>query len=385
MFLIRATLLLSLLPIAIIATAAEDDPLRWYQVELILFKQAQPRVESQELWEKWRENRTSIDYKNSIDIKYPVETASLAGNDKQAFVEIKQNSDLLSSGSGTEEVMTENLLHKNEQEQTAIEDPVAELQPFTFSSVTAWTLTEQFKKIDNLSHYQILIHTAWIQPGLSREDAIAVHIYDHMARIEAPESANSDLINNSQESLNSTSLEPSNRSPEAKSYPLEADENRQPPLFDKSINSEGTDELLSAQDELATLTFNGTLTLSRARYLHVDLNLDYAPEGFPPKVADATDAVIENYSRNDGVAEYDLSGPRPETVPPPPLYEAVALNVLLNGVEQPQQIVYNMHESRRMRSQKLHYLDHPKIGLLIKIVPVANSTEDEHNSTEDEQ
>ncbi len=29
-----------------------------------------------------------------------------------------------------------------------------------------------------------------------------------------------------------------------------------------------------------------------------------------------------------------------------------------------------LHESRRMRSGELHYLDHPKLGILVRIDPV---------------
>ncbi len=51
-------------------------------------------------------------------------------------------------------------------------------------------------------------------------------------------------------------------------------------------------------------------------------------------------------------------------------FETSNLNRVLADEEEVQKAVYRMQESRRMRSRKLHYLDHPKIGALIQIVPV---------------
>ena len=70
----------------------------------------------------------------------------------------------------------------------------------------------------------------------------------------------------------------------------------------------------------------GTVTLSLARYLHLDLALDLDPA-----------SVIPTESRRGFGA----------AVP-----------------------VYRLRESRRMRSRELHFFDHPKFGVLVRIDPV---------------
>jgi len=82
----------------------------------------------------------------------------------------------------------------------------------------------------------------------------------------------------------------------------------------------------------------GTLTVFRGRYLHVDADLRLRPE-----------------DQSEGP---DTSNPvAPERV-------------------------YVMRQRRRMRSDELHYLDHPELGLLVKITaaPTAKQTEEGEGS-----
>ena len=79
-------------------------------------------------------------------------------------------------------------------------------------------------------------------------------------------------------------------------------------------------------------SLTGTLTVSVNRYLHLDVDLYYQPE-----VADDEEAGTFNLF--DMFAEEET--PR----------------------------VYRMHQSRRMRSSEIHYLDHPRFGLIVQVTP----------------
>jgi len=78
--------------------------------------------------------------------------------------------------------------------------------------------------------------------------------------------------------------------------------------------------------------FDGTLTIGISRYLHADINL-YFTESDDVEVV--TEAATVNFS---GTAD---------SVPS----------------------VYVLNESRRMRSKKLHYFDHPAYGVMLLITP----------------
>lgn len=47
---------------------------------------------------------------------------------------------------------------------------------------------------------------------------------------------------------------------------------------------------------------------------------------------------------------------------------------LSDGAEQPGTVI-RMHESRRMRSEELHYIDHPVLGMLVHFRPVADTAD----------
>jgi hypothetical protein len=44
-------------------------------------------------------------------------------------------------------------------------------------------------------------------------------------------------------------------------------------------------------------------------------------------------------------------------------------------VAAPKTAYFELNESRRMRSKELHYLDHPAMGIIVKITPVEASLE----------
>ncbi len=93
---------------------------------------------------------------------------------------------------------------------------------------------------------------------------------------------------------------------------------------------------------------DGSILLTRARFLHINTDLYLTiptPAGWKPANR-APQAVL------DALASVppSLQSPAPEIHPP-------------------DWLTVNLQQKRRMRSNELHYLDHPMFGVLIKITP----------------
>ncbi len=84
---------------------------------------------------------------------------------------------------------------------------------------------------------------------------------------------------------------------------------------------------------------DGTLRIYRTRFLHAEIDLLYRPSG---------GTVL----RNDSVKAQVDSGATAEAD---------------GGAEGP---AFRLATRRKMRSEELHYIDHPLFGLLIKVVPL---------------
>lgn len=157
------------------------------------------------------------------------------------------------------------------------------------------------------SLYQPLLHTVWEQPGWSAEEAQAI-------RIEIPFDAKLPMTIFSENAPVVTEEAPSIGAAW--------------PAFMGPQVPEQDNNMLS-----------GTITVSRARYLHADFDLIYR------EYVDVPVTVIKP-SLNDPT----------ETV---------------ESMETARQLVeIPMRQKRRMRSKERHYIDHPRLGALIEITPV---------------
>lgn len=142
--------------------------------------------------------------------------------------------------------------------------------------------------------YRPILHIAWRQPGFTRSKALAVHIHSNLPNpyysepAPEPEVALTDAI-------------PITSIPAQRAGP--------PPMLD------------------------GTLRLSRARYLHVAADLVHHRAHATPMALGQSGAVLDD-----------------------PLAPQVAE-------------LFRLQESRRMRSREIHYFDHPMFGLLVLVTP----------------
>ena len=376
-------------------TTSAEKPKPWYQVELILFAQPQPAAKSSEQWDNWRKKRIPINYEDSIEISYPEQKSRALSDDEQYAEELANDTNKVLSYKQAERIVAESLNRTDsapahaeypppldKEQQVSTEEAVTELQPFTFVPVTEWVLGDLFERLNRSDKYQMLIHTAWIQPGLEKDEAVSIHIHDHMTLADnlADEADKSDDLatdllsngNDNQNDLTGEAVLPLPPSSSATSYPLESAVAVEPGFFEQSYNRELNNiqvrEGVSDKPDLAQITFNGTLKVFLSRYLHVELNLDYAPQGFPQELGKSTNELTHQNS------SYIISGDSLSLIAKGdnlnPFYETSDMDRKLENSETVQQAVYRLQQSRRMRSKKLHYIDHPKLGVLIKIMPV---------------
>lgn len=102
------------------------------------------------------------------------------------------------------------------------------------------------------------------------------------------------------------------------------------------------------------LTLDGAVAVTLGRYLHVDVDLVYAPdEPLPPAPAIAPTSPLPPESNGQIDASAAMGTPSAAAPSPTPAIP-----------------VYRLVQSRRMRSNELHYLDHPLFGVVIQATPV---------------
>ena len=106
------------------------------------------------------------------------------------------------------------------------------------------------------------------------------------------------------------------------------------------------------------IRINGSFELHRSRYLHIDTDLTV--QHYALQEPAALDALVLPGSdtrsdyRNDILSQENISASLAAPMPAP-----------LRAAE--------VKQSRRMRSGELHYIDHPMLGIVLKIIPVESA------------
>jgi len=114
--------------------------------------------------------------------------------------------------------------------------------------------------------------------------------------------------------------------------------------------------------ELAGHRVIGTLQVSLARYLHIDSDLLYIQGGAP---AEELFEAVDELAFEDGAAdEMAMTNESFTTETEKSDRFISATDITATGER------YRMRQKRRLRSRELHYLDHPRFGLMVQIVPV---------------
>lgn len=187
-------------------------------------------------------------------------------------------------------------------------------------------LSDTLKKLSRSPQFDTLLHVAWRQPTFDKEHSQTVLLYEGMTE-PVPE--------NTEENVSTTA--------------------RTRALSDNKLHvNDHTDEgPLNPQ-------VIGTVQLSVARYLHLAADLIYrvpVSERLAIPLPDLElwyDRPYPTLSQHQG-----------------PAYQLEKWNVI-HG--------FRLEESRRMRSKKVHYLDHPFFGVVVLVTPVELPKKPEENS-----
>lgn len=181
-------------------------------------------------------------------------------------------------------------------------------------------LLDIVNKIKASSRYKLLTHIAWRQPGLHKNNAIAVQI------------RTGDIFGNDFSSIDNPVT------------PLLIDEEIDINTLPK-INLTRSGEA-PEKPKLVWYELEGKITITLARYLHAHVDLVLR---IPNKNTIEFNDTIETGTAIDSPEEFSF------------------FSATLNN--------YALKERRRMRSRKLHYLDHPELGMLILITPYEEATD----------
>lgn len=176
----------------------------------------------------------------------------------------------------------------------------------------AYQLNAEIEKISQSSSQRVIFHRAWRQPGLDKK--IAMPVYFKKIVSDTP------LETITHEKI--TDLEYNNQA------------------NDTSSNNTAA-EIPGIDNEFEASTLEGIFRVTLSRYLHLEAELVYR-EKLPV-------AAETEYSVNNEGFFGEITSPV--------------------SAEEKQGVIYLKQTRHRMKSNELHYIDHPVLGILVKITP----------------
>lgn len=197
-------------------------------------------------------------------------------------------------------------------------------------------LHETVQQLTRSSRYALLLHTGWRQPGLEEGQSLPVWIRGGELYDEGYQSIDQMMFRPQAETQTDGTLAEQDpvQTPQVASQSGALPTPLQEDMPDQSGQSPQTTANLVPVHGLYEL--EGQITIVLSRYLHTHANLVLRkPAGDGSVTPTSGDAANSSYKPMRG-------------------------NLLLN---------YALNEKRRMRSKRLHYLDHPQFGMLVLITP----------------
>jgi len=193
---------------------------------------------------------------------------------------------------------------------------------FGFTPLMAEELRLQgiVQSITRSSRYGLLLHTGWRQPGLEEGQSLPVWI------------RGGELFDGTYQSIDQVMVKPA-----AAQQDADSPANPASILSDANPSQPLTPITPAFEQVVGLYELEGQITIVLSRYLHTHANLVFRkPASQAPRSGKADAAELQSAS---------LGTQR---------------NLLFN---------YALNEKRRMRSKRLHYLDHPEFGMLVLITP----------------
>lgn len=324
----------------------------WYQVELILVERLIPSGISDESWPK------------DIVLAYPTNSRYLINPLK----EIENDAAIENEGSSDELVDTvAEAAPVMEVDKPEIEAPFHLLS----SDEAPLELASIAKKIERSNSLNLLAYHAWRQPVFSEDDAPAIVIqagrqYDKHFELEGSVQISVSRYLHIDTNLWLTSFEanygqPQGQWPELPTAPINVDEllSSDPALLNPEMESEHPTDLVT--DLPSDSTLDTTLNNIENPSVHDNTSTTdmYATD---------TAAPITAIPKLEIGTSTDLTAPNGFN-----FTTSIDAHSPFNQEQELAQYVrtqiVTLKQKRRMRSGELHYIDHPKLGVIVKVVP----------------
>ena len=366
---------------------AEDAS--WFEIEVIVFEQlSQTRLET----EKWEQQEPLVDINKSIDFLTPdtsavaIEQLCLQGKMQPVIelipvVEVNEVADII-------DLIEENIVVADETTIDAIAPYEQEERPFKVLDSEFNQLTELKNSLSRSRGYRPLLHISWRQPVEDKASSQLIRVYagnnysdtfnpagDARVNIATIES---DIVDKTLILDDQQSFSPLNSNQDYR-YPFDINRS-DAPLFANSDAQIAKNHQLLVQQQLAKCQqmlqsqaeqrpqdvwqLDGNIQIYVERYLHLQTDLELR---IPGKEELQLGAIETNLA-----ADKLLSSLQKE--PERGFGWQLGDDFLTDGEQQTTVIRdvlnhYLMQQSRRIRSNEIHYIDHPLFGLLIQIRP----------------
>lgn len=202
-------------------------------------------------------------------------------------------------------------------------DPASPYVPFKSAAEESRQLKDIYAHIRWSKHYQPLAHYAWVQPGYARNEPRPIQVKldqtpDIENRVETEQERD--------ERINSTYLNDSDNTGSATTQPrltsLDELRRRNPSL--QTIQVKPYDTLIEG--------VRGTIDVTLGSYLHVNADLIYREQ-----ISALNSGNVDEFGNSESLSSVSYQD-------------------------------YRLQESRRVKLNDIHYLDHPAIGVVARIV-----------------
>lgn len=308
-------LLLAVLSLCLCGTAVAND--RRYNVEIVILENTDSRAGE---IERWRPEVVVPEVEGAVALEGPVELAPMVHANRLADLP-----------EGFENLPTDRR-----------------------------KLGGAIRKLQESGRYRVLRHLAWQQPALGEEEAPRIRVHNGEAMtVRVP-------IDNFEElyALENEASQPDGEtaSQDAASEPA-TDAGINVGTARQSAQTFGADRTLGTRMQpllrpVEVHPLDGTIRLVVSRYLHIHTDLYFTAPVEWTSLTDPASDTGGDEADDAGAAEEESNERQPT---------GLDTSRIARGPDGRAMLSYPFLQHRRMRSGELHYLDHPVLGMLIRV------------------
>lgn len=320
----------------------EQDP--WYEVELIIFEYTAPEAL---LAEKWPLEPGYPNSEQLIELRAddkPAAPTAAPMDAPQAPLDLNTNA--------TPPPAEDPLVHAPEETNDVLDQAYRLLESHVLN------LNDEFAKLEGSDQHRPLFHAAWRMQVPSRAAPARIHVSNNVARLlPLVDPASAEGLANTDMPMMDVVM-PDEVAPLMPAIPT------------------GNDLDLDSDNTLPAL--DGVISISVARYLHVDLDVLFRSNEPLPSDGQDIYAVMPEPFVDETLLQEPVTEPAPFRMDE--FGNIVMNNELSPEAEAPQVLVNDLirvQGNLRMRSKEIHYLDHPKVGMIIQFLPYEVATEED--------